>query len=212
MTWPAVTAIPRLSSDTAPPKVCEPAGLVTLAWRMMPKLVACPWEARLTEPAPLAETGLAITIASLAPVPVSMLRLWAAAPFVTAERFTPALPITTRSVPVLPTTEMPANVFKVLRSTEIVSVAGSIVTPVIGAAKESVPVLAAVIESTRVFEAKVVLRSVIAVPAESSVSTSWLATRLTTMSSAASIARASSAPKPPRLAKDRPLRTASNPA
>jgi hypothetical protein len=54
---------------------------------------------------------------------------------------------------VAPITEMPANVGIVLRLTAIVSVAGSIVTPGIGAAAESLPALAAVIVSTPAFVA-----------------------------------------------------------
>ncbi|MFM7519529.1 MAG: hypothetical protein ACKO9B_03555 [Planctomycetota bacterium] len=57
------------------------------------------------------------------------------------------------SVPASPTTEMPANFVTVFRFTAIVSVAGSTVTPGIGAADESTPALAAVIVSTAAFGA-----------------------------------------------------------
>ena len=57
------------------------------------------------------------------------------------------------SRPVSPTTEMPANFVTVFKFTAIVSVAGSIVTPGIAAAAESVPALCAVIVSTPAFGA-----------------------------------------------------------
>ena len=128
-------------------------GETTLAESRIPCFVAWPLVVRLTGPAPLADTGFVTTIASVDPVPVSMERPWPAAPLVTAARFTPPGPIVTMSRPVSPTTEMPANFVTVFRFTAIVSVAGLIDTPGIGAADESRPALAAVIERTPVLVA-----------------------------------------------------------
>ena len=138
-------------SVTAPRNVCPPKGAVTPAPNRMPLAGPVPCVLRLTAPAPLDEIALAIVIVSVTPAPVSMLKLCAAPPFVTAVRFTPPGPIVIASVPTPPTIEMPANDWIAERFTAIVSAAESIVIPAIGAAVESVPAVAAVIVST--FEA-----------------------------------------------------------
>ena len=135
------------------------------------------------------------------------MRVWLTAPVATVFRPTPPAPIVTVSVPVLPAMEMPENDLILFRLTEIVSAAEFTVRPGIGAALVSVPAdRAAVIVRTLDAALYAVCRSVIATPAGSSASTTWLPTRLATTSSAASIARDSSPPKPSRLTEDDPLR------
>ena len=104
------------------------------------------------------------------------------------------------STPAAPTTEIPAKLWIVVRSTSIVSVAESTRIPEMGPAVEIVPALrTAVIVSVLDAAEYVVFRSVICTPAGSSVSTTSLFTRPTTMSSAANIARDSRESKPRRF-------------
>ncbi len=87
--------------------------------------------------------GLATVITSAIPTPVSIVKPWFVAPFVTPPRLIPAPPIVIRSVPSPPSTVIPENFGISFRSTVIVS--STIVTPLIGLLVEIVPVVAAVI-------------------------------------------------------------------
>jgi hypothetical protein len=113
----------------------------------------------------------ATVIRSVAPAPVSTPKFCAAAPAVTAARFTPFEPIVTASTPAPPATLTPAKPLITFKSTAIVSFAASTVIPETGDVIEIVPAVSAVIVST--FDAALydVLRSVIAVPAGSKPST-----------------------------------------
>ena len=148
MSPPALSVV-IFCSITAPAYVCEPCGAVTSAANRIPLLGPTPSVIRLTAPAPLAETGLAIDTVSDTPAPVSMLKLWLAAPLLMVFKLTPPMPITTASVPAPPATERPVKPLTSFRSTAIVSAAEFTVIPAIGAAVEISPKLrAAVIVST----------------------------------------------------------------
>lgn len=132
-------------------------GDVTAAASRMPSdpplndlMPVAPMVLRLTPPAPFVDTALAITIASVAPLPVSMLKSWFAAPRETAPRFTPLSPIVIESAPEPPTTDRPANFGRIFRSTAIVSACVSILMPVIGVDDVIVPADLAVTVSTPV--------------------------------------------------------------